>query len=44
MDQGCSANELFQRLDTLERRTQELATAVAQKDALIAEQQALIAV
>jgi transposase len=44
MDQGRSSDELLQRLDALDRRTQELATLVAQKDALIAEQQALIAV
>jgi len=44
MDQGSSPDELLRRLDALDRRTQELATAVAQKDALIAEQAALIAV
>jgi transposase len=44
MDQGSSSDELLRRLDALDRRTQELATAVAQKDALIAEQAALIAV
>src|SRR5262245_16950252 len=44
MDQGCSFDELLRRLDALDRRTQELVTAVAQKYALIAEQAALIAV
>src|SRR6476661_5488963 len=44
MDHGCSSDELLRRLDALDRRTQELATAVAQKDAVIAEQAALIAV
>jgi transposase len=44
MDQGSPSDELLRRLDALDRRTQELATAVVQKDALIAEQAALIAV
>src|SRR4051812_17391191 len=44
MDQGRSSDELLRWLDTLDRRTQDLATLVAQKDALIAEQNALIAI
>jgi transposase len=44
MDHGCSNDELLRRLDALDHLTPELATAVAQKDALIAEQQALVAI
>lgn len=44
MDRGCSSDELLSRLDALDRSTQELATAIAQKNALIAEQQPFIPV
>src|SRR5580765_8095422 len=43
MDHGRSPDELVRRLDALKRRTQELATLVAQKDALIAVQQEQLA-
>jgi transposase/uncharacterized coiled-coil protein SlyX len=45
MDHGRSSasDEILQRLDALERRTQELATLVAEKDALIAVQQEQLA-
>src|SRR5215210_5720258 len=42
MDHG--GPEFLQRLESLERRTQELETLVGQKDVLLAEQTALIAI